>query len=75
MAQVVIFLSTAASYALGIHSYFNYPLALQALPSDPPVPVGLALLRRAGGLIAGPVTNAVMGAIGWLMGGLLPAGR
>lgn len=75
MAQIVIFLSTAASYALGIQSYFNYPLALQALPSDPPVPVGLALLRRAGGLVAGPVSNAVMGAIGWLMGGLLPAGR
>ena len=75
MAQVAIFLSTAASYALGIQSYFNYPLALQTLPSDPPLPVGQALLRRAAMLIGGPVTNAVMGAIGWVMGGLLPERR
>jgi hypothetical protein len=75
MAQVAILLSTVASYALGIHSYFNYPLALQALPSDPPVSAGQALVTRAQGLIAGPVSNAVMGAIGWVMGGLLPERR
>jgi hypothetical protein len=75
MAEVAIFVSTLLSYAFGIHSYFNYPLALQALPSDPPLPVGEALIRRAQGLIAGPVSNAVMGAIGWVMGGLLPERR
>jgi len=72
MAQIVIFLSTLMSYALGVQSYFNHPMALN---SETPLSLAQALGRRAGGLVAGPVTNAVMGAIGWVMGALLPEPR
>jgi hypothetical protein len=72
MAQVVIFASTMISYVSGIDSYFNYPLALNAAA---PMSLADAMGRRAGGLFAGPVTNAVMGAIGWVLGGLLPEKR
>ena len=71
-SQIVIFLSTLVSYALGIQSYFNHPMALN---SETPLSLAQALGRRAGGLVAGPVTNAVMGAIGWVMGALLPEPR
>jgi hypothetical protein len=30
------------------------------------------LLRRAGGLVAGPISNGVAAFLGWLMGGVLP---
>lgn len=69
-AQVVIFLSTLASYGLGLDTYFNNPKALQA---EAAVPMATAMARRAGGLIAGPVTNAIAGMLGWAMGALLPA--
>lgn len=71
-AQLVIFLATLASYALGVESYFTHPTALQA---EAPLPMTRALLLRAGGLIAGPVTNVFAGAIGWAMGALLPEPR
>jgi len=68
-AQVVIFLSTVISYALGLHTFFNHPTALNAT-SD--VPLSEALVRRAGGLVAGPVSNGVAAFIGWFLGALLP---
>jgi hypothetical protein len=71
LAQVVIFVSTALSYALDLETYFNYYKALQAEPG--PVPFQLALARRAGGLIAGPISNAMVGLLGWALGALLPA--
>jgi hypothetical protein len=68
-AQFVILASTLVSYLAGIDSYFNYPKALNV-----PAPIGMgeALARRAGGLVAGPITNAIMGLIGWALGALLP---
>lgn len=70
LAQLVIFASTAVSYALGLDTYFNYYKALQAEPG--PVPLQVALTRRAGGLVAGPISNAMVGLIGWALGALLP---
>jgi len=68
-SQVVIFSATIASYALGLHTYFNHPIALNA---DAPLPFAAALARRAGGLLGGVVSNGIFAAVGWLMGGLLP---
>lgn len=68
-AQLVIFVSTLVSYLAGIDSYFNHPKALQAKEA---VPMATAMASRAGGLIAGPITNAIMGLIGWALGALLP---
>ena len=31
-----------------------------------------ALLRRTGGLVAGPISNGVAAFLGWFMGGALP---
>jgi hypothetical protein len=74
VAQVVILLSTAASYALGVPSYFSHPAAL-----NQPEAVGLAqaMLIRAGGLVVNALLNGIAGALGWALGGLIPnrAGR
>jgi hypothetical protein len=70
MAQAVIFVSTALSYALGMHTFFNHPAALNA-PGD--LPVSEALVRRAIGLVAGPISNGVAAFLGWVMGAVLPA--
>lgn len=72
LSQIVIFLSTAASYGLGLDTYFNYPKALQATEA---VPVGKAMVSRAGGLVAGPIINAMVGLIGWALGALLPENK
>ena len=72
MSQIVVLFSTVASYALGIDSYFTFP---RALNSEVPLTLVQALGRRAGGLLANTVSNAVAGMIGWLLGGLLPQDR
>ena len=69
IAQVVIFASTALSYALGLHTFFNHPTALN-VESD--LPMGAAMMRRAGGLLAGPISNGIAAMLGWLMGAALP---
>ena len=73
LAQVVIFLSTAASYALGIYSYFNHPTALDQ--ADPKAAVGFAQAMgiRAAGLVGNTMLNGIAGALGWVMGAILPS--
>jgi hypothetical protein len=68
-AQIVIFTSTALSYALGMHTFFNHPRALNV---ETEVSMNEALLRRAAGLVAGPISNGVAAFLGWLMGAVLP---
>jgi len=73
ISQLVIFAATLLSYALGLHTYFNYPTALfgsQAPLTD--VPLGQAVLSRVGGLIVNPILTGIAGALGWAAGGLLP---
>jgi hypothetical protein len=69
VAQLVILLSTAASYVLGVPSYFSHPTAL-----NQPEAVGLAQAMgiRAGGLVVNALLNGIAGALGWALGGLLP---
>jgi hypothetical protein len=68
-AQVVIFASTALSYALGLHTFFNHPTALNV---EGDLPMGDAMVRRALGLVAGPISNGIAAMLGWLMGAALP---
>ena len=68
-AQLVILLSTAASYALGLSTYFNYPTALNQPQA---VGMGQALGIRLGGLVVNTLINGIAGSLGWALGGLLP---
>jgi hypothetical protein len=68
-AQVVIFLLTAVSYLLGMHTYFNHPTALNA---EGPVAFGPAMGGRLGGLVANTLFAGIAAALGWVFGGVLP---
>ena len=68
-AQVVIFLSTVVSYALGLHTFFNHPTALNATGD---LPMSDALVRRLLGLLEAPIANGIAALLGWLMGAALP---
>lgn len=69
VAQIVIFLLTAASYALGMQTYFNNP---RALNSTEALPLLGALQNRLLGLVGNTLFTGISGALGWLFGGLLP---
>ena len=69
VAQLVILLSTLASYLLGVPSYFSNPAALNQTVE---VGLGQALGIRAGGLVVNALLNGIAGALGWALGGLLP---
>jgi hypothetical protein len=69
-SQVVILLSTAASYLLGVASYFNHPTALNQAGAA--VGFGDAMGIRMGGLVVNSLVNGIGGALGWALGGLLP---
>ena len=69
VAQVVIFLATVVSYALGIDTFFNH---MTALNQTEPVAMGRAIAIRAPGLVIFPVINAIAATIGWALGGMLP---
>lgn len=70
VSQVVILLSTAVSYGLGISSYFNEPMALSRQAD--PIAFGAAMGLRAFGLVVNTILNGITGALGWALGGLLP---
>ncbi len=70
--QIVIFVSTVASYLLGLDSYFNNPVALNATAA---VAFGDAVGRRAVSFVVNTILNAIAGSLGWAMGGVLPESR
>jgi hypothetical protein len=70
VSQVVILLSTAASYGLGISSYFNEPMALNRQADA--IGFGAAMGFRVGGLVVNTILNGITGALGWALGGRLP---
>jgi len=72
MSQVVILLSTVASYTLGIDSYFTNPLALDPKVAPAAIPFARALGLRVFGLVVNTLLNGIAGAVGWAMGALLP---
>jgi hypothetical protein len=69
IAQVVIFSATVISYALGIDTFFNHPTALNQTEA---IPMAQAVVIRARALVIFPIVNAVVAAIGWALGGMLP---
>jgi hypothetical protein len=71
IAQIVIFLATVMSYAVGIQTFFNHPTALNQTSA---VSFAQAIGIRAPALLIFPIINAIAAAIGWALGGLLPEG-
>jgi hypothetical protein len=75
-AQVVIVVATAASYLLGVDTYFTNPRALMGFNAPPdPIPFGQAMGARAGGLVFNTIASGIMASLGWVMGALLPADK
>jgi hypothetical protein len=70
VSQIVILISTAASYGLGIESYFNNPMALNR--QTDPVGFVAAMGFRLGGLVVNTLINGIAGSLGWALGALLP---
>lgn len=71
VSQLVILLATAASYGLGVSSYFNEPMALNR--QTEPIGFAAGMGFRVGGLVVNTILNGIIGALGWALGGLLPA--
>jgi hypothetical protein len=69
IAQLVIVLATALSYALHTDTYFVNPRALNV---DAPLSFGDAMARRAGGLVVNSLMAGIAAGLGWLMGASLP---
>jgi hypothetical protein len=70
-SQIVIWGATALSYGLNLETYFNNPIAITGFKLER-VPFPEAMVRRLVGLVINSVLNALLGALGWLMGGTLP---
>jgi len=71
-AQILIFLATGLSFALGIDaSYFRHWDALN-LPEGTVVPMAAAMTTRAGALVVGPLIAIVPALIGRLCSALAP---
>jgi len=72
VSQLVILLATLLSYALGLETYFTNPRALNS-----PVRLGFAAAmgNRLRGVVFNTAVTAIAGALGWSLGGLLPAER
>jgi hypothetical protein len=68
-SQLVILLLTALSYALGMHTYFNNPAAMNSVV---PLDFAMAMQNRVGGLVGNSIFAGIVGALGWALGGLLP---
>lgn len=68
-SQVVIFLSTAISYILGIDSFFNYPRALNVQEA---IPFGQAMVARSITFVANVVLNVIAAALGYAIAGVGP---
>lgn len=69
VTQLVILVSTALSYMLGLETFFNAPAALNV---QAPMAFGQAMLTRTGGLVANTILNTIAALIGYAMGGALP---
>jgi hypothetical protein len=67
--QAVILVSTALSYILGLNTFFNNPIALNATE---PVAFGAAMGARLVGLVVNTILNGIAALIGYFMGGALP---
>jgi len=72
VTQVVIFVSTALSYMLGLSTLWN---SASALNSPDAVPFAAAMVARTVGLVVNTILNVIAALIGYAMGGSLKASR
>ena len=72
VTQIVIFVSTALSYMLGLSTLWNAPAALNQATA---VPFGAAMLARTGGLVVNVILNVIAALIGYAMGGSLKGAK
>jgi hypothetical protein len=70
VSQLVVFLATVLSYALGVDTFFTNPRALNAAEAQS---FSQAVVARLGGLVVNPLLAGLASAIGWALGALLPA--
>jgi hypothetical protein len=68
-SQIVILLATVVSYAFGLHTFFNYPKALNVAEA---VGFSQALVIRLGGLVGNSIFASIGGGLGWVLGGAFP---
>ena len=73
ITQVVVWGSTALSYMLGLHTFWNAAEAIARRTA--PIEFGEAMVQRAGGFVANIILNTIAAAIGYAMGGSLPAAK
>ena len=69
--QILILGGTVVSELAGIETYFNDPIAITGVSSDP-IGFPTAVMFRAGGLVVNCVMSAILAALGWALGGLIP---
>jgi hypothetical protein len=69
VSQILIFAATAGSYMTGHDTFFNFP---EALNQQSAIGFGAAMAARTITLIANCIEGAIVGAIGYALGGLLP---
>jgi hypothetical protein len=68
LSQLVILISTVLSYAFGMETFFNSPIALNV---EQPIGFLEAIGRRAGGLVVNTILNCIAATLGWWIGGTL----
>ena len=71
VSQILIFAGTAFSYIAGAQTLFNFGEALNQPGAT--LSFAQAMQARTITLIANCVIGAILGAIGWALGGLIPA--
>jgi hypothetical protein len=69
--QILIFGATLASDLTGIQTYFNNPVAVSGA-SPEALTFGETLLLRTGGFVGNSIFSAILAAVGWAMGTLIP---
>ena len=72
VSQILIFAGTAFSYLSGIHTFFDFPEALNATVA---ISFGQAMIARTITFVANCVAGVIFGSIGWMLGSLIPAGH
>jgi len=72
VSQVVILVSTALSYMLGIDSFFNN---VRALNVEEAIPFGQAMITRVTGLVVNTILNMIAGALGYAIAKVGPSAR
>jgi hypothetical protein len=71
-SQIVILVSTALSYALGMQTFFNYARALNV---EAPIGMGEAMVRRLVTFVVNCILNGIIGAVGWAIAGVAKPAR